>query len=47
MDTKVNAKGVFVVLVLGAIITALVSTVMSTALPAIMKEFITEASFWY
>ncbi len=44
MDTKVNAKGVFVVLVLGAIITALVSTVMSTALPAIMKEFSIPAS---
>ncbi|MBR2742553.1 MAG: DHA2 family efflux MFS transporter permease subunit [Clostridia bacterium] len=44
MNTKVNSKGVFVVLVLGAIITALVSTVMSTALPAIMAEFVIPAS---
>ncbi|MBQ3378314.1 MAG: DHA2 family efflux MFS transporter permease subunit [Clostridia bacterium] len=44
MNTNVNSKGVFVVLVLGAIITALVSTVMSTALPAIMAEFAIPAS---
>lgn len=38
-EKKISKKGIFIVLVLGALITSLMSTVMSTALPAIMSSF--------
>ncbi len=41
---KISRKGIFVVLVLGSVITSIVSTIMSTALPAIMTEFSIPAS---
>ena len=45
METqKINRKGIFLVMVLGSVITSIVSTVMSTALPVIMKDFNIPAS---
>ena len=45
METqKINRKGIFVVMVLGSVITSIVSTVMSTALPVIMVDFSIPAS---
>ena len=41
---KLNRKGIFFVLVLGSVITSIVSTVMSTALPVIMVDFSIPAS---
>ncbi|MCR5082024.1 MAG: DHA2 family efflux MFS transporter permease subunit [Parasporobacterium sp.] len=38
-EQKINRKGIFIVLVLGSVITSIVSTVMSTALPVIMVDF--------
>lgn len=45
MDTQnMNRKGIFIVLVLGSVITSIVSTVMSTALPVVMVDFDIPAS---
>lgn len=41
---QINRKGIFFVLVLGSVITSIVSTVMSTALPVIMVDFSIPAS---
>ena len=41
---NMNKKAIFSVVVLGAVITSLVSSVMSAALPALMKEFHIPAS---
>ena len=41
---KISRKGIFIVMVLGSVITSVVSTIMSTALPVIMKEFTIPAS---
>lgn len=43
-NTKISRKGIFFVLVLGSVITSIVSTVMSTALPVIMVDFSIPAS---
>lgn len=39
-----NRKGIFIVMVLGSVITSIVSTVMSTALPVVMVDFDIPAS---
>lgn len=45
METQnMNRKGIFIVLVLGSVITSIVSTVMSTALPVVMVDFDIPAS---
>lgn len=45
MQSKpVSRKGIFLVMVLGSVITSIVSTVMSTALPVIMEDFNIPAS---
>lgn len=41
---RISRKGIFFVLVLGSVITSIVSTVMSTALPVIMTDFAIPAS---
>ncbi len=41
---RISRKGIFFVLVLGSVITSIVSTVMSTALPVIMVDFSIPAS---
>lgn len=41
---RINRKGIFIVMVLGSVITSVVSTIMSTALPVIMKDFDIPAS---
>ncbi len=41
---NMNRKGIFIVLVLGSVITSIVSTVMSTALPVVMVDFDIPAS---
>ncbi|MCR5665568.1 MAG: DHA2 family efflux MFS transporter permease subunit [Eubacterium sp.] len=43
-EEKISRKGIFFVLVLGSVITSIVSTVMSTALPVIMVDFSITAS---
>ena len=43
-NSKISRKGIFFVLVLGSVITSIVSTVMSTALPVIMVDFSIPAS---
>ena len=43
-SSKISRKGIFFVLVLGSVITSIVSTVMSTALPVIMTDFNIPAS---
>lgn len=43
-SSKISRKGIFFVLVLGSVITSIVSTVMSTALPVIMVDFSIPAS---
>ncbi len=43
-NEKISRKGIFLVMVLGSVITSVVSTIMSTALPVIMKEFTIPAS---
>ena len=43
-NKPINRKGIFLVMVLGSVITSIVSTVMSTALPVIMKDFNIPAS---
>ena len=42
--TAYSRKGIFIVMVLGSVITSIVSTVMSTALPVIMTDFAIPAS---
>ena len=44
ISSKISRKGIFFVLVLGSVITSIVSTVMSTALPVIMTDFRIPAS---
>ena len=41
---KFSRRGIFIVMVLGSVITSVVSTIMSTALPVIMKDFEIPAS---
>ena len=43
-SSGISRKGIFFVLVLGSVITSIVSTVMSTALPVIMTDFSIPAS---